>query len=234
MQYDEIKIEKQIVRGFFYACDSQQLVLLFHGFTGNKFDHHGMLRKYAEVIHALGYNVYRFDFLGSGDSDGTFKEDMRIEKEIQTAKRIISHFEKKGYQVHLFGFSLGGVIASQVLTPDIQSCFLLSPAGNFDDIIDLMIDEHLECNGFVVDQEFVNEAKQFAYYDLPKYENPITLVIGTKDQYVTLQSAKCYQDHFSQLHIHLIYGSDHCFSTQAYTDQVIEQIQTFYGEQVCD
>ncbi|KLU63127.1 hypothetical protein CEB3_c04770 [Peptococcaceae bacterium CEB3] len=45
-------------------------VILFHGFTGTKLEPHRLLLKISHALEKLGFASFRFDFLGSGESDG--------------------------------------------------------------------------------------------------------------------------------------------------------------------
>ena len=84
---------------------------------------------------------FRFDFLGSGESDGNF-EEMTASKEIAEANTILNFVKKDPRidpnQVSLLGLSMGGLVASVLAgdrPDDIRRLALLAPAGNMYEII---------------------------------------------------------------------------------------------------
>lgn len=237
MQFKEITFQDKQIRGFFHQENSDQVVCVLHGFMGNKADHHFMLRTFGDEINQMGFPVYRFDFLGSGDSDGTFYDEESIKAQIEQCKCIANHFKKKHYKVHLFAFSLGGVIASHVAKEmDIETLFLLSPAGNFNEIILKMLNEFdrnhcLDINGFKINPAFVDESQKFEYFkEIEKFCGPVKIVQGTCDQYVSKDSLQNYKSAYKQAEIVLVDGADHCYSSLLHTDFVRKEIRSFYGK----
>lgn len=232
MKYREIEFESKKIRGFFYE-NGFDLVLVFHGFTGNKVDHHGMLRTFSEEIVEMGYSVFRFDFLGCGDSDGTFYEDESIAYQIQQGIYLVHQFRQEGYNVHLFGFSLGGIIAAHTaVKTQASSLFLLSPAGNFHEILPMMLNEKQEVNGFMISDSLIQEAQQFSYFDgIFDYEGNVKIVQGNQDQYVSFASYKKFKEGFKKGEGILIEKADHCFSSTLLSNQVRKEIRNFYGKE---
>lgn len=237
MEYASFDLYGKVIRGFQYDVDSQDIVIVLHGFMGNKSDHHFMLKTFCEEIVKAGFNAFRFDFLGSGDSDGSFYEEMRIASQLKQGEMLIDAYEKKGYRVHLFAFSLGGVIASHLASHrNIQSLFLLSPAGNFNEILSGMLSMGKPCsdgyefNGFHIHPDFIKEAEVFPYFEGLDYSQPVKIVQGTKDQYVSSESLSLYQARFTQCEVKEIEDADHCYSTLEHTQLVREEIECFYGK----
>ena len=77
MEYLEFVFDHKTIRGFKDGTSRNDIVLFVHGFMGNKVDHHFMMRTFSDVVIQCGFSSYRFDFLGSGDSDGNFAKDER-------------------------------------------------------------------------------------------------------------------------------------------------------------
>ena len=90
-------------------------VVFFHGFTGDRMESHWLFVKCARALEREGIASLRFDFFGSGESDGTFAE-ATLEGEIRDAKAAVEFFRKqKGIdrqRIGLLGLSLGGAIAA--------------------------------------------------------------------------------------------------------------------------
>lgn len=235
MKYREFQYENKTIRGFFYEGAVRELVLVAHGFTGNKVDHHRMLKIFTEDIAACGYAAYRFDFLGNGDSDGDFLEEKGIAHQIQQLLYLAEEFEKEGYQIHLMGFSLGGVICAHAAKcRTVRSLLLLSPAGNFHEIIDQMCEKTYgipEVNGFGIHPRLLTEAKTFPYFEgLAGCCELVKLIQGTNDQYVSRASLAHFQSCFPGCETVLVEGADHCYSSAAFTEAVRKELKDFYGK----
>lgn len=86
-QYCEIATPKGVMRGFFHVPHRKEfpVLLIFHGFTGQctgtKFSYVSLSR----LLEAQGVGTLRMDFLGSGESDLTFKE-MTFDDELSCAR----------------------------------------------------------------------------------------------------------------------------------------------------
>jgi uncharacterized protein len=95
-------------------------VVFFHGFTGDRMESHWLFVKCARALEKEGIASLRFDFFGSGESDGTFA-DATLEGEISDAKAAVEFFRKqKGIdrqRIGLLGLSLGGAIAALLAAP---------------------------------------------------------------------------------------------------------------------
>src|SRR5579863_7078284 len=59
-------------------------VVLYHGFTGNHLESHLLFVKTARALAKAGIGSLRFDFRGSGNSEGKFS-DMTVSGEIDDA-----------------------------------------------------------------------------------------------------------------------------------------------------
>jgi len=93
------------------------VVVMFHGFTGNRIESHFLFTKTARYLSSKGIGVFRFDFMGSGDSEGKF-EDMTLLTEIRDGKNavefIMLHHPFDRNRMGVLGLSMGAVIASYV------------------------------------------------------------------------------------------------------------------------
>ena len=87
------------------------LVVICHGFTGNK--EGALLNILADSLEAHGIASLRFDFNGHGQSEGRF-EDMTVPNEIEDAQRVVAYAHSLPWvgPVILAGHSQGGVVAA--------------------------------------------------------------------------------------------------------------------------
>ena len=89
------------------------LVIVCHGFTGSKTADGRLLVAAARDLAAHGIAALRFDFFGSGDSEGEFSE-MSLATEIEDVKQVVV-WAKEAHgataRLGLLGHSLGGAVA---------------------------------------------------------------------------------------------------------------------------
>jgi len=91
------------------------VVIFFHGFTGDRMESHWIFIKCARALAREGIASLRFDFYGSGESEGTFLE-ASLQSEIADARVAVRFIERqKGIdpqRLGLCGLSLGGCVAA--------------------------------------------------------------------------------------------------------------------------
>jgi len=83
--------EGQRLYGMVHSSEGEGIrpgVVLYHGFTGHKMETHCIFVKLARELAAAGLHVLRFDFRGSGESEGRF-EDMTLDSEISDARAAL-------------------------------------------------------------------------------------------------------------------------------------------------
>lgn len=89
-------------------------VLMCHGLGGHKVGKGRLYVQLAERLAASGISSLRFDFRGSGDSEGAFS-DMTIESEVSDAVVALDALKNDPRvdteRIAIFGRSFGGVVA---------------------------------------------------------------------------------------------------------------------------
>ena len=222
-------------------------VILYHGFTGDKLEKHRFFLKICRELETLGYASFRYDFLGSGDSDGDF-EDMTVSKEIAEAGAILDSVKADPRidpdRVILLGMSMGGLIASVLAgdrPQDVAKLVLICPAGNMYDFVKYQLDvyladpnlNHVDLNGNLVGRAFGEDVKQLDVYGRAKqYEGEVMLIHGTNDPTVPfavsgLYKENCYGDRVT---IHPVEGADHTFNKYEWEQEVLRTISAFLSE----
>ena len=92
-------------------------VVFFHGFTGDRMESHWIFIKCARALAHQGIASLRFDFYGSGESEGDFLE-ATLQSEIADARAAVRFMQRqKGIdpaRLGLCGLSLGGCVAACV------------------------------------------------------------------------------------------------------------------------
>jgi pimeloyl-ACP methyl ester carboxylesterase len=102
-------------------------VLMLHGFTGQALEPHRFFAHIARAFAANGIAAFRFDYRGSGNSEGDFSE-MTAGREVQDARAALRLLESRSdldrARFGLLGLSMGGMVAA--LTAGIESFKALS------------------------------------------------------------------------------------------------------------
>ncbi|MCR4403349.1 MAG: alpha/beta hydrolase [Firmicutes bacterium] len=116
--------------------DKAPAVVLFHGFTGTKVERHRIFVKTAEALAREGIVALRFDFRGSGDSEGDF-EDMTLPGEISDARASLDYASGlpgvDGNNLGILGLSMGGAVAACVSDdPRVRSVVLWSAVADLE------------------------------------------------------------------------------------------------------
>jgi alpha/beta superfamily hydrolase len=222
-------------------------VVLFHGFTGQKLEPHRFFLKISRSLENMGVASFRFDFSGSGESDGDF-ENMTVLKELDEARTIFqfvqSHPSVDENKVIVLGFSMGGLVASLLAgerQSEIHKLILLAPAGTMAKGVERWVHEvpYIESHqvfdlgGNLVGKAFYEELQTIEVWNqAAKYPNQVLLIHGSEDQAVpvevsTLYIENCYQDHAS---LRIIEGADHTFNKFEWEHDVIKAIKVYVGE----
>lgn len=208
--YCEIPTLKGVMRGFFHKpnCDKHPVCLIFHGFTGQKTGTKFCYVQLSRMLEAKGIASFRFDFLGSGESDLNFK-DMTFKDELACARVILEEALKMENctEVYVLGHSMGGAVASELakLYPkEIKKLVLWAPAFNLPIALDYLTGK-VEANadglydhgGYEISQSFVDDILDRNFYDgLNIYTNDLLLIHGTEDTTVPFEISKIYVPKF--------------------------------------
>lgn len=238
----------QVMRGMAHIPLLEQkkarAVILLHGFTGSKLEPHRFFLKISRELEALGIASFRFDFLGSGESDGNF-EDMTVLNELAEAETILeyvrSHPNIDKEKVIVLGFSMGGLVAS-LLAGDhpekIEKLILLAPAGSMAAEAKVMetnstyIEEEnaFDIGGNLIGKDFIEELNTIDVWERAKtFKYDVLLIHGSSDQAVSVEDSKKYQEKYyqGQARLHIVNGADHTFNSYHWEKEVIENICEF-------
>lgn len=189
------------------------LIVCCHGFTGDKVGYNQLTANLAKALEAGGYGVIRFDYLGSGDSDGDFASDTSVsgwQEDLNSVLEWVNaqpHFA--GQPLLLYGHSLGGLI---VLTyPDDQRRIagrlvfapVTSPIDNFREIIlgprlwqKALNGEQISRfygKGFKLNRQFVEDLVRHHYNPgqvMAKVATPLLLVHGLQDAVAPIRHSR--------------------------------------------
>jgi len=245
------KNQGQQLIGILYVPDTLQsgerapAIAMFHGFTGNKSESHRLFVHVARALCDADFVVLRFDFRGSGDSDGEF-EDMTVPGEVSDAQEALTFMSELEYvdkeQMGVIGLSLGGRVAVILTSKDPRVKFAvlysaaLTPAKQrFLEGLDEESVERLESgeairlnNGWYLKKPFFDTLDSPVPHDvMHKIKVPVLIIHGDADQAVLLNGATrgfdLVKDINNKNELHIVKGGDHVFSVREHRQEVIEK-----------
>ncbi|MEB3103856.1 alpha/beta hydrolase [Ferviditalea candida] len=121
------------------AGGKRPVVVYCHGFTANKTSDNRMGVRMARKLRNQGFLVVRFDYIGSGESEGEFETDTHFTGWLQDADTVISWIkalpEADEKRIGLIGHSLGGALVTHLsaLNPDVQAVCALAPVSRLEE-----------------------------------------------------------------------------------------------------
>ncbi|RPI00796.1 MAG: alpha/beta fold hydrolase [Calditrichaeota bacterium] len=182
---------RQLV-GIHHQTRGDQLLIMCHGFTGNKCENKRLFVDAARTFVQEGLNVIRFDFYGSGDSEGDFADSL-VSTNIANLRDVIAWGLANGFaHIAVLGLSMGA--ATTILTvadQPVEAVVLWSTVPDmkqlFNSYVDQAIDkvahiEFVEHDGWRLRTDFIRDAVQYDIYKaFAALTIPKLVVQGTAD-----------------------------------------------------
>jgi len=220
-------------------------IAMFHGFTGHKSEAHRFFIHVARALCNAGYVVLRFDFRGSGDSDGEF-EDMTVPGEVSDAVRAIDFLSSLDVvnpeKIGIIGLSMGGRVAAILASKDRRVKFIVLYSAALAPLKERFLrdleKESLEKlekgeavhigNGWYLKKSFFETVDSPVPLEvLDKIEVPVLIIHGDSDKVVPLDGAQKGYEILKNLNdkneLYIIKGGDHVFTRKEHTQEVIEK-----------
>jgi hypothetical protein len=235
--------------------DKFPCVVFCHGFMGNKLGHNFMLVKIARILEKIGVVSVRFDFAGSGESDGNFA-NLTVSGEIEDCDSVLNYVNSIDYidksNMNILGFSMGGAVAVAVAHNHlhvIRNLILISPAFN---MCDIFINEvrgsklekflhtgYIEFENNRLYKSAVEDAFNYNFFDylkeMGKIDGKVLIVHGTEDESVPpLYSERIKKILADTAFLKFVPGADHCYSSLAYFKQAADSIVDFTKKYIAD
>ncbi|MEY8441115.1 alpha/beta fold hydrolase [Lactobacillaceae bacterium 24-114] len=222
---------------------NDSVAILMHGFMGNMgHNDSSILYALSRYLNQQGIPTLRFDFAGSGDSEGDFK-DMTILSEILDGMRIIdyAHETMEAKNIYLIGHSQGGVVASMLAAyyrDIITKLVLLAPAATLkDDALNgVCKGSHYDPNhipttinvaGYEVGGDYFRTAQLLPIYETAQhYSGPTLLVHGDRDTVVSPEASRKYNVIMQNSQLYMISGEEHMLNGTK-EQEIIELVADF-------
>ncbi|HHV44548.1 MAG TPA: alpha/beta fold hydrolase [Firmicutes bacterium] len=219
-------------------------VVLFHGFTGTKVESHRLFVKMAEYLASLGLAALRFDFRGSGDSEGNF-EDTTVSEEISDALVAVDVLAQQPgidqTRIGVIGLSLGGAVAACTTRrhPMISATVLWSAVADFQEtsisnnvranaipIVEIDGRRCYDFGGNLVGEEFFAD---LSLHDPPRElaqsSAKVLIIHGDQDQTVPASHSQTYLKALEQAGkaatLKIIPGASHTYTSYHHEQEVI-------------
>ncbi len=242
--YCQIETPKGVMRGYFHQPNVNKcpVCIIFHGFTGQKTGTKFSYVQLSRLLEAKGIATMRMDFLGSGESDLTFK-DMTFKDELSCARVILEEVLHMPItsEVYILGHSMGGAIASELakLYPqDIKKMCLWAPAFFMKEAVLHMVKDAplykegiYDYFGFELSTKFVEDIKERDFSkDMDVYKNELLIIHGTKDETVPYYVSENYSKllHLGYV-LHPIEGGSHNFDKLDDIKEVMSLTMNFFS-----
>lgn len=235
-KYVEVQSRGLTLRGFLELPDGpgpHPLLVMFHGFTGNMGEKHFVLARLSRAVVAAGVATLRFDFGGSGESDGDFgqmtpKTEMADGLEILRFAETLPEIDPA--RIMLFGFSLGGFVATNVaaaVPEKIERLVLMSPGGEPHKRQERMLKAEGWCGrgSLVLSTQYIYDGYEmdpFAAAEL--YPGHVTIVQGTGDKSVPAATAAEYAAHFQDVEVRYVEGADHSYDSTEWFAALVKNV----------
>jgi len=218
------------------GVEAAPVVVVCHGFTGEKAGPNQLYIRLTNALTARGAHAIRFDFTGSGESDGEFRTDTTVTRWMEDLRQVVRWTREREPFRHapivLLGHSLGGYVVLQYddesapIAGVIALAPIVEPVANVRDTIlgpelwARSLAGHPISNfygkGFTLDPQFVEDLLAHRSAIGRPSALPLLLVHGTSDAAVPAAGSEAlFAGYRGPKELALIEGADHVFRDHA-------------------
>ncbi len=227
------------LRGILHSPDRAQpapAVMLLHGFTGQHIEDGKLFVHTARHLAQAGFAVLRFDFFGSGDSDGDF-DQFTILTEVADAVAGLSWLgQQPGIDAHrigVVGLSMGGGVTALLAGQEarVKAAVFWNAVGD----ATLLPDAPEKQEGpLLVGPEFGPALRKANIPEtLRKYAGPGLVVHGTGDTVVPASHAEALLAALGPRgELYEVAGADHTFRTPEWQRAAISKTSDWLAQQL--
>ncbi len=255
-QFVELNHHDHTLRGVLHIPDNQTkqlpFVILLHGFQDDRNEINFVHTELSRRLCELGIASARFDFYGSGESDGTF-EDITISSEIEDTKAILDCIKNLDFvdtnKIALHGTSLGGCVATMVagqchedicalstwccatdLVYNLQSSMTL--CGQ--DVSSIVTDGYADIEGLRLSEAFYQDALTLdPYKDAKEFDKHVNLIHGDLDTTASCQNSIDLKEIFGErANLLIVEGAEHRFKSIEYREARMKSAIDFFVKEL--
>lgn len=228
----EINLKQDTMRGYHHTVDSNQCVVMLHGYTGNC-NESRTFKMISDTLEQENIDSLRVSYLGHGDSDLLFR-DLDFDFLMEQVNQIINSVKDMGYQkIHLLGYSMGGFLSLHALHHPIESVILISPAfhmgellkGDYQGNSNKLDDDSIDIGGLKLTKKFVDSFQNTDVYKYHKtYQNEMLTIIAEEDEAIKKEWIIDGMKPFQNYTLKRIPGCNHGYSFLPYKKTLIKYI----------
>lgn len=213
----------------------------FHGFTGQRVEPHRLFVKASRRLAKEGVATLRFDFRGSGESDGDFK-DATVSGELEDAQASIDFLSAQDgvdeNRLGVLGLSMGGFVASRLAAQDrrVKSLVLWAAGATAPRMFPRYV--HLagqnrhrwleqgewDFGGNVLGSRFLRDLERMKSHlpVLTRFKGKALVLHGDRDASVPVSEAEIYRKTLKKAKVQILKGADHTFNRSDWEKTVID------------
>ncbi|QQK08362.1 alpha/beta hydrolase family protein [Miniphocaeibacter halophilus] len=252
MQYKNIELKNKnnlTIRGVENLPDKYDgvkklpTIIIVHGHTGNKMGNAFFYVRMSKYFTSKGYATFRFDFTGSGESDGEF-ENMTLTSEIKDMDCIMDYVENcenvDTDNIFIIGHSMGGLITTlKAYEYKPKKIILLAPANDmYNSVVELYRNygenmEEIEYLGLKIKKEFMLDMEKYKPYEKAAlYKGDVLIFRGSEDTAVTKETCIKTERNFpGVVEYYELEGIDHSFVNYDIRQYIIKKICNFIEQE---
>jgi len=238
-QYVNCKSHDLTLRGMIHKPDLVKgkvpFVVMFHGFCDDRNEINFVHVELSRLLCQQGIGSVRFDFSGSGESDGRF-EDVTVSREVEDALAILDYVRTLDWvdkdRIALHGVSLGGCVASIVAglrSEQVKALSLWCPAPDVvynlkygklcgEDISGFKSNGCVDYEGLKVGLDFYADGMTLDPFKIASaYTGFVNLVHGDADITASIKCSEQYKEIFGErAEFLIVHGAEHRFKSFEY------------------
>ncbi|MDP3014896.1 MAG: alpha/beta fold hydrolase [bacterium] len=220
-------------------------VVLVHGFGANKTEY-GMFDDLAKRLASNGYQVYRFDFAGLGESEGSYSFTT-LSKQAEDLEGILDFVKTQpttdNFKLGLVGMSLGTAVITAFQPKNVRALVYLGSVSEPHKTLKELFGTGYNPDGMSV--RITSEEKRveiygdfwkdFDNYNLPdlikNIKAPILFIHGEKDSKVGVESAQLYFDNANTpKDLKIVKNADHGFYEPDERKEMIDLTESWFDK----
>lgn len=249
-RFTEWKNGNETLRGSLHLCEdgNSPWVVFSHGFTGHRLGPGYLFVKLSRALADMGISSLRYDFRGSGESDGSFQNQTfptMCSDLLSAANHIRANF--KPQSLFLFGHSLGGLISAETASEtNASGLILLSAVADLSKRVRHVSsmkekgpnqEGHYEYGPHKMSLRFLEGLRGIdPAGSISKFNGDVLAVHGDQDETVQMEESRMYMNWCKgrdrDCSLVIVEGADHNYTSVQHVDTVITSVCSWLKERL--